>query len=186
MNDFFHFLSDIFLSTIFTLIVIIDNIRVSIALGTINNILPYRKKIAIAFGISESLAIVCGYFIGRVFIDPLQPWINIIAPLIIGGIGVYSLLPNKIKKKSILDYRWLLYGLPFSLSIDNMLIGATIGIMDLDILIFVLSIGTIAFLTSIAGLRVGGTINKHLGNKSHLFNGIIFITVALSFFLIDL
>jgi putative Mn2+ efflux pump MntP len=186
MNIFFYFISDFLLTAIFTLVVVIDNLRVSIALGTIKDVSTYQKKIALAFGFSESFAIIYGYLIGRIFIDQLQPWISYIAPTIIGGIGIYSLLPNKIKMKSVLDYRWLLYGLPFSLSIDNMLVGTTIGIMDLDILIFVIIVGTTAFLTSIAGLRIGNTIYKHLRNKSQLFNGIIFITVAFSFLFIDL
>jgi putative Mn2+ efflux pump MntP len=124
-----HLLLEITLFIIVSFLLAVDNLLVCIVLGTINTILPNKKKIALAFGISESLAILLGFLIGKASTKLLEPWTDYVGPLVIGCIGLFFILSYKTKWIEYLDYRWVLYGLPVSLSIDNIIAGVGLGIV---------------------------------------------------------
>ena len=172
---------------IISFLLAVDNLRVCIVLGTINTISPYKKNIALVFGLSESLAILLGFLIGKASIKLLEPWSDYIGPLVIGCIGLFFILSYKMKCIEYLDYRWLLYGLPVSLSIDNIIAGVGLGIVvGFDIIIFIIITGIVACLTSMLGFKLGNSISNRLNIKSELFSGIMLVLIALSFLLFKL
>jgi putative Mn2+ efflux pump MntP len=181
MDYTFRFLFDIVPFTILSLLAVIDNLRVSVALGTVKDVLPYQNKIALSFGVSESLALLIGFLIGKTTATQLEPWVSFLAPLVIGGIGLLTLFPFIFKKKIRINYKWLLISLPFSLSFDNLAVGVVIGITGINILFFVIIVGITAFFTAIVGIKLGNIIHNRLNNRSELISGIIFIFVAISF-----
>jgi putative Mn2+ efflux pump MntP len=88
-----------------------------------------------------------------------------------------------------LDYKWLLYGLPVSLSIDNIIAGVGLGIVVVGfdtIIIFIIITGIVAYFTSIIGFRLGNAISNHINIKSEFYSGIMLLLVALSFLFFEL
>jgi manganese efflux pump family protein len=71
--------------------------------------------------------------------------------------------------------------LPFSLIFDNVAIGMAVGVIGLDMLISIVTVGITAFITSIAGMKLGKVVSSHFKTKAPLFSGIILLSVAISF-----
>jgi hypothetical protein len=55
-------------------LLVVDNLYVYIVLETIPITLPYKKNIALAFRLSESLAVLLGLLIGKASTELLEPW----------------------------------------------------------------------------------------------------------------
>ena len=59
------------------------------------------------------------------------------------------------------DSRWVVFGLPISLSLDNLLAGAGLGMLGLPILLSALVIGAISCMMCVAGLLIGNTVARY-------------------------
>ena len=147
-----------------------DNFRVAVSLGLSADMKRSRRKwVAVAFSVFESITTMVGLVVGgmiaSVFVFNLTEYI---VPVLITGYGTYLLLRTQIKniRKVTLDHRWLLYGfLPFSLSIDNLVVSAGVGIYQIQIIPFTVFVGLITFTISLSGLYLGKSIGGRLANK---------------------
>lgn len=171
-------------------LLIVDNFRASIGLGVLGLKDHLQKQIAFAFGVFESLALVLGYFVGTSFtIIIIGEWMDLVGPLIIGGLGIYVIilaLGKETKQHNNINRRWLLIGLPFSLCLDNLAAGFGLGILGVHFLLYVIAIGATSVLVSLFGLRLGDKVRRFLPSKTDLLSGASLIIVAISFVLIDL
>jgi manganese efflux pump family protein len=159
----------------------LDNFRVSIGLGTLNIDATRHRHISLAFGICESVTPILGFVIGHSFSSSITPLMQYIGPLIVGGYGAYVILVDRFEKKHLLiDRYWLIFVLPLSLSLDNMMAGVGLGIIGFQIVPYAIILGTISGLMSLTGLRLGHAIRKYLPNKADLIGGIALIIISVA------
>ena len=71
-------------------------------------------------------------------------------------------------------------GLPLSLSLDNLIAGASLGMIGFPLLISVVVIGAISGLMSLAGLRLGNIAANYLRMKTDLIGGFALICIAVA------
>jgi manganese efflux pump family protein len=166
----------------------LDSFRVSVGLGTLKLSRLRQLQIVIAFGVCDAIAPLIGLLIGKSLLEFIGPWVEHIGPLLLCAYGVYVIYIAKRCAGSETGEtdRWMVLGLPLSLSLDNLIAGTTLGMIGFPILLSITIIGVMSSLFALAGLRLGKTAVNLLRFRADLIGGVVLIFIALSFVIEDL
>ncbi|HYV12421.1 MAG TPA: manganese efflux pump [Pyrinomonadaceae bacterium] len=166
----------------------LDSFRVSLGLGTLKLTRLRQLQIVIAFGVCDALAPLIGLLIGKSLLEFIGPWVEHIGPLLLCAYGVYVIyIAQRCAGSEAGETdRWMVLGLPLSLSLDNLIAGTTLGMIGFPILLSVTIIGVMSSLFSLAGLRLGKTAVNLLRFRADLIGGVVLIFIALTFVIEDL
>ncbi|TNC24626.1 manganese efflux pump MntP [Amycolatopsis alkalitolerans] len=161
----------------------LDNFRSSIALGTIPFGWPRALQIAVTFGVWDALAPLVGGFAGHYLGKAINPVADYVGPAAMGLYGLYLLIGTLRKPEpDEVDHPWVtLFGMPLSLSVDNLIAGTTLGFLGISLAIPVVVFGTVTAVMSFAGLCVGRMATRVIRIRSDLFSGISLIGAAIIF-----
>lgn len=166
----------------------LDSFRVSLGLGTLKLSRLRQLQIVIAFGVCDALAPLIGLLIGKSLLEFIGPWVEHLGPLLLCAYGVYVVYIARRcagREASETD-RWMVLGLPLSLSFDNLVAGTTLGMIGFPLGLSVFVIGAMSALLSFAGLRLGRTAVSLLRIRAELIGGVVLIVTALTFVVQDL
>ena len=129
-----------------------------------------------------AVGVLIGHGIGEVF----GHFASYIAAAVIGLAGVFMLLPAKAEEKEEREMKLLartrglaVMGLGLSISLDELAIGLSLGLLDVPLIIAVVFIGAQAFIASQLGLKLGSKLNNKLRENAEKVAGIALIVVAL-------
>ncbi len=157
----------------------IDNFQVACSLG----LLPRRRKWALAFsfGFCESLLSLIGLCVAtfaRINFFRFYSQAGTLALLASGLLILYLGLTDR-DAGSVADSRWMLFGLPLSLSLDNLVAGAGLGANGYPIFLCAAILGIICSLMSLGGLFLGSWWRRRLPRHATALSGawLIFIAV---------
>jgi len=166
----------------------LDSFRVSLGLGTLKLSRLRQLQIVIAFGVCDAVAPLIGLLIGESLLEIIGPWVEHLGPLLLCAYGVYVIYIAKrcAGTETGETDRWMVLGLPLSLSLDNLIAGTTLGMIGFPILLSVTIIGVMSALLSLVGLRLGHTTVNLLRIKADLIGGVVLIFIALTFVIQDL
>lgn len=166
----------------------LDSFRVSLGLGTLKLSRMRRLQIVIAFGVCDAIAPLIGLLIGKSLLEFIGPWVEHLGPILLCAYGVYVIyIAHRYAGKEVGDTdRWMVLGLPLSLSLDNLVAGTSLGMIGFPILLSVTIIGAMSALLSLFGLWLGRTAMNLLPIKLELIGGVVLIFIALSFVVQDL
>ncbi|HQR34257.1 MAG TPA: manganese efflux pump [Blastocatellia bacterium] len=159
----------------------LDSFRVSFALGALK-LLPRRQaQIVLAFGLCDGIAPLVGLLIGQSIVTHIGGWVEHLGPFVLCAYGVYVIYAarQREEKEAEEEAHWMVLGLPLSLSLDNLVAGASLGMIGFPKLVSAVVIGTISALMSLAGLLLGRTAVKHLSLQSELLGGTALVLIAL-------
>ncbi len=163
----------------------LDSFRASLGLGMVRDSAARRTRIALAFGLCDGLAPVLGLAIGSALVTSVSPWVGRLGPLVLGGYGVFTFL-NAGKgntDEARPDGGWVLFGLPLSLSLDNLVAGFGLGAIQMPILLTAALIGLMSGAMSLAGLHLGTLIGRAMPARAARTGGaaITVLAIALAF-----
>jgi manganese efflux pump family protein len=166
----------------------LDSFRVSLGLGTLKLSRLRQLQIVIAFGVCDAVAPLIGLLIGKSLLEIIGPWVEHLGPLLLCAYGVYVIYIAKrcAGTETGETDRWMVLGLPLSLSLDNLIAGTTLGMIGFPILLSVTIIGVMSSLLSLAGLRLGHTALNFLRIRADLISGVVLVVIALTFVVQDL
>ena len=166
----------------------LDSFRVSLGLGTLKLSRLRQLQIVIAFGVCDALAPLIGLLIGKSLLEFIGPWVEHLGPLLLCAYGVYVIyIAQRYAGKEAGDAdRWMVLGLPLSLSLDNLVAGTTLGMVGFPLLLSVAIIGAMSALFAFVGLKLGTTAVKLLPVRAELISGVVLIFIALTFVVQDL
>jgi len=166
----------------------LDSFRVSLGLGTLKLSRLRQLQIVIAFGVCDALAPLIGLLIGKSLLEFIGPWVEHLGPLLLCAYGVYVIYiaQRYAGREGGETDRWMVLGLPLSLSLDNLVAGTSLGMIGFPILLSVAIIGAMSALLSFAGLWLGRTAVKLVPVKIELIGGVVLICIAISFVIQDL
>ena len=166
----------------------LDSFRVSLGLGTLKLSRMRRLQIVIAFGVCDAIAPLIGLLIGKSLLEFIGPWVEHLGSILLCAYGVYVIyIAHRYAGKEVGDTdRWMVLGLPLSLSLDNLVAGTSLGMIGFPILLSVTIIGAMSALLSLFGLWLGRTAMNLLPIKLELIGGVVLIFIALSFVVQDL
>jgi len=166
----------------------LDSFRASLGLGTLQLSRLRQIQMVIAFGICDAVAPLIGLLIGKSLLEVIGPWVQHLGPLLLCAYGVYVVYIARhcAEGEAGESDRWMVLGLPLSLSLDNLVAGTTLGMIGFPLLISVTIIGAMSALLSFAGLRLGRTAVNLLRIRAEMIGGVVLIVIALSFVVQDL
>ena len=158
----------------------LDSFRVSLGLGALK-LRPLRQlQIIIAFGVCDALAPLIGLVIGKSLLTYVGPWVEHLGPLLLCAYGVYVIYIARrcAGREARGTDRWMVLGLPLTLSLDNLIAGTTLGMIGFPLLLSISIIGAMSALMSFIGLRLAGVAVKFLPIKEELIGGAMLIFIA--------
>ncbi|GLY64903.1 manganese efflux pump MntP family protein [Amycolatopsis taiwanensis] len=159
----------------------LDNFRSSIAIGTIPFGFRRAVQIALVFGIWDGLAPLVGSVFGHYAGEAIGPVADYVGPALLGIYGLY-LLFGALRKPAPdeIDQPWVtLFGMPLSLSVDNLLAGTGLGLLGFSPFIPAVVFGVMTAIMSLAGLCVGRFAARLIPIRSDIVSGISLVAAAI-------
>ncbi len=146
-----------------------DSLAASVASGTIiqNTKLKHALKIAIVFALFQGTMPVIGWFIGNSFEKYISTFDHWLAFILLTGISIKIIYDN-LKQDDNNDNNFnplnnmILVTMAIATSIDALIIGIGLGILEKDILTPAVIIGFFTFLFSFIGVNFSNWLSKRL------------------------
>lgn len=157
----------------------LDNFRVSIALGTVPFGLKRAVQVALAFGLWDAVMPLVGLLIGRQIGEAVGNFADLVGAAALGGYGLYLVISAlRNPEPDELDHAWALFGIPLTLSLDNLFAGASLGILGLSPWLSAAVFGVMTAVMSLIGLRLGRAAARLIRIRSDLLSGVTLIIAA--------
>lgn len=177
-----------------------DLFSVAIPLGMKHVTQKIVLKAAAVFAIFHIVMILTGYHIGH-FLGALvekveveffsglpmlaiQNWASMLGAAVLIGLGARMIKSHADEAREE-TVRHALTGFPllllaFSVSIDALAAGFSLGMMDVDLIKLSAILGGIIFLIALSGLGLGRKIGKYVGKRAEVAGGIVLIILGLN------
>ena len=163
----------------------LGNFGASIAIGLSGVNKKTRTKVAIVFGAFETGMPIVGLVIGKQLSTFFNNKANLIGGILLLITGLYEIISSlrkqdevEVKKAYKSWNKLLLSGL--ALSIDNLIIGFSLGAYKEPFLLSALIIGATSVTLVLIGLEVGNRLNKKVEKYSEIISGSILILVGIA------
>jgi manganese efflux pump family protein len=159
----------------------LDNVRVSVALGTVPFGLKRAVQVALTFGLWDGLMPLIGLLIGRRIGNAVGDVAEAVGAAALGTYGLYLVITAlRNPEPEELDHPWALFGIPLTLSLDNLLAGASLGILGLSPWLSAGVFGLTTAALSLLGLRLGRAVASLVRIRADLLSGITLIMAAVA------
>ena len=159
----------------------LDNFRVSIALGTVPFGLKRAVQVALTFGLWDAIMPLIGLLIGNQIGEAVGDVAEYVGAAALGAYGLYLVISAlRNPEPNELDHPWALFGIPFSLSLDNLFAGASLGMLGFAPWFSAAVFGLTTAVMSLAGLLVGRTAARLIRIRSDLLSGVTLIIAAVA------
>jgi len=172
--------------------VAMDAFAVSMANGiTIGKFkLKHAVVTALWFGLFQAIMPVIGWFgcVGiKEFLSGVDHWVAFVLLCAIGGKMIWESFGADSDKGDInpIDAR-VLFLLSIATSIDALVIGVSLAILDVPILVPAISMGVVTFCMSFIGVWIGGWAGRLCGKWVRILGGLILMVIGLKILLTDL
>ena len=147
-----------------------------------------KKHMAIAgawFGSFQALMPLIGYFLGSFFADMITKyahWIAFVLLIIIGGNMIKEAMGEDEKVDACMDAKEM-FLLAIATSIDALAVGVTFAFLKVQIVPAVSFIGSVTFVCSAIGVKIGSIFGSKYRSKSEFCGGVILILIGLKILL---
>jgi len=151
-----------------------DNVQVAAAVSMAPLTRARRAWFAVAFCACEMATPLLGLVFMRSLHGRFGPWVDRLAPLILVacGAGILILaLKDRDELERIVNHRWTVAALPLSLSLDNLLIGVSLGTFGYPLPLAAATIGTISACMCLFGIIGGARIRRWIPEKANVVSG---------------
>lgn len=157
----------------------LDNFRVAVALGTVPMGLKRSVQVALTFGLWDAVMPLIGLLIGRRIGESVGDIAELVGAVALGGYGLYLVISALRKPEpDELDHPWALFGIPLTLSLDNLLAGTSLGILGLSPWFSAAVFGAMTAVLSLAGLQLGRAAARLIRIRADLVSGVTLIIAA--------
>jgi putative Mn2+ efflux pump MntP len=159
----------------------LDNFRISIALGTV----PFSPKravqVALTFGLWDLIMPLVGLLVGNEIGDAVGDVAEYVGAAALGGYGLYLVISAlRNPEPAELDHPWALFGIPLTLSLDNLLAGASLGLLGFSPWFSATVFGIMTVVLSLVGLQLGRAAARFIRIRPDLLSGVTLIIAAVA------
>lgn len=159
----------------------LDNFRVAIALGTVPFGVKRAVQVALTFGLWDGIMPLIGLLIGRQIGEAVGDVAEYVGAVALGGYGLYLVISAlRNPEPDELDHPWALFGIPLTLSLDNLFAGASLGLLGLSPWLSAAVFGVMTAVLSLVGLLAGRTVARLIRVRADLVSGITLIIAAVA------
>jgi len=157
-------------------------VAVCIGLSTVRFSLRNAIIVGLYFGAFQAIMPLIGYFVGGVFaerVTAVDHWVVFVLLVFLGGkmIGGSLKKDDGIEKQASLAAAAML-PLAFATSIDALAAGVSFAFSRVGIVPAIVLIGTVTFVTSAFGVRLGGVVGIKFKSKAEILGGVILIALG--------
>lgn len=156
-----------------------DNFQAACALAMLPLTRVRKLALGASFGFCESASSLVGLLTGqfvRALVFPSR-LAGAIALLISGGTILYLTWAERSVENAAND-GWIIFGLPLSLSVDNLVGGAGLGASGFPPILSAILIGAICSALSFAGIFLGGRGRMLVPQRASMISGTWLVTLA--------
>ncbi|MGW2898030.1 manganese efflux pump MntP [Streptomyces sp. NPDC001212] len=151
----------------------------SIALGTVPFGLKRAMQVALTFGLWDAVTPLVGLLIGREIGEAVGGVADVVGAIALGGYGLYLVISSlRNPEPDELDHPWALFGIPLTLSLDNLVAGASLGILGLSPWFSAPVFGLVTAVMSLIGIRLGRAAARLIRIRADLVSGVSLIIAA--------
>jgi putative Mn2+ efflux pump MntP len=175
----------------FVLPLALDTLGVALALGMIG--LPGRRRtrIALLFAGFETAMPLIGVALGVPLRQAVGSAADYIAATVLVALGLYMVLPKEDEDEDRLlsmTQRGLLgaIALGVSVSLDELTIGFSAGLLHLPLLPMVIAIGVQAFVVTQIGVKVGRRVGAHWRESAERVGGVALTSLGVTLLVLRL
>lgn len=150
------------------------------ALGTSK----YHLRIVAIFTLTEFTIPLVGLVMGRFISSLIADYASFLGSSVLIGLGLYTIytsFKDKDKDDRSIEYMTSVKGLlliALGLSVDNLLVGFSLGLKNVNPLRLALFIAFCSMVFTFVGLKGGKYIRKNVGKYVQVFAGIVLIVLG--------
>ena len=157
----------------------LDNFRTAIALGAVQPTWRRSVQVALMFGFWDGVAPLAGIIIGHYWSDSIGETGEIIGAVALGAYGLYLVIRAILTPATDdLDQPWAIFGLLVPLSLDNVVAGASLGLLGVSPWLAPVVFGLSTFVMALAGLQVGRAAAHVIRIRPDLLTGVALVAMA--------
>jgi putative Mn2+ efflux pump MntP len=157
----------------------LDNFRTAIVLGALRLTRRHAVQVALVFGFWDTMGPLLGILGGAYFAETIGPRADYVGAGVLGAYGLFLLVQAwRTPAPEEVDQRWVLFGLPLPLSIDNVIAGTSLGLVGFSPWLASPLFGLITALMTFIGLELGRAAARYIRIRSDLLTGLSLIIMA--------
>jgi manganese efflux pump family protein len=158
----------------------LDNFRTAVVLGTGRFGWKRAAQISVTFGFWDGVAPLVGILAGSYLGNKIGSTADYVGAAALAAYGVYLIVQayREPAPEEGLDYRFALFGLPVPLSIDNVVAGASLGLLGYSPWLAPPLFGFCTAVMSLAGLQVGRVIGHLIRIRPDLLTGVALLVMG--------
>ena len=158
----------------------LSNFGGAVGLGVLPLTRRLRLEIVSIFLLMELVMPVFGLLLGARLAGGVGSRGQFVAGLVLIGIGGYTLLETRREAKDlkIPVKRRTVVLLAIALSLDNLVVGLGLGLLDAPVLVAAGFMGICSLILTVIGLELGRQLGNRVGERSELFSGVVLIAAG--------
>jgi putative Mn2+ efflux pump MntP len=157
----------------------LDNFRTAIAFGGMRPSWGRSLQIAAMFGFWDGVAPLVGIIIGHYWSESIGETGEIIGAVALGAYGLYLVIHACLTPAAEdLDQPWAIFGLLVPLSLDNVVAGASLGLLGVTPWLAPAVFGLCTFVMALVGLQVGRAAAHVIRIRPDLLTGAALVVMA--------
>ena len=157
----------------------LDNFRTAVALGGLR--LKWRRslEVAVVFGLCDGLAPLLGILIGRYWGETIGETGELIGAIGLGLYGLFLIVKAwRTDAPEEMDRPWAVFGLIIPLSADNIVAGASLGLLGASTWLAPLVFGVSTTVMAFIGLYLGRAAAGLIRIRPDLLTGTALVIMA--------
>lgn len=161
-----------------------DNLQVAAAIS----MAPLTRARRIAFALAFCACEIGSPLAGLLFVTSLRSyfgtWPRLLAPIVVITCGavVFLAMRDSDELEKLVNHRWTVAALPLSLSLDNLLIGVSLGTFGYPLPLAAATIGSVSAAMCLFGLAGGTRIRRWIPERANVVSGFYLIVIAILMF----
>jgi putative Mn2+ efflux pump MntP len=157
----------------------LDNFRTAIALGGMRPGWRRSVQLAAMFGFWDGVAPLVGIVIGHYWSESIGETGEIIGAVALGAYGLYLVIRACLTPATDdLDQPWAIFGLLVPLSLDNVVAGASLGLLGVTPWLAPVVFGLSTFVMALVGFQVGRAAAHVIRIRPDLLTGAALVVMA--------
>ena len=157
----------------------LDNFRTAIALGGLRPNWRRSVHIAFMFGFWDGVAPLAGIIVGHYWSEAIGETGEIIGAIALGAYGLYLVIRACLTPAAQeLDQPWAIFGLLVPLSLDNVVAGASLGLLGVSPWLAPPVFGLCTLVMALVGLQIGRAAAHVIRIRPDLLTGVALVVMA--------
>jgi putative Mn2+ efflux pump MntP len=158
----------------------LDTFAVAVGLGLSGLSARQRFRFGVAFASAEGVMPVVGFLLGKALAAAFGAVASYLAIAVLFGVGLYAIWEAFHEEEREYDDTGFirLVLLALSVSLDELAIGFTLGLLHVPILLAVVLIAAQAFVVTLLGTALGRKVGEAFAERAELASGVVLSGLA--------